>query len=75
VTGDQIPQQLRESAEFAHARLDALQAFVAATFGKNMWERRTGEAADGLLEALQDMDRQLVAKWDDIGPAIRARES
>jgi hypothetical protein len=69
VTGDHIPQQLRESAEFAHARIEALQASIAAALGKN-----NPVLEDRLLEALQDMDRQLVAKWDDIGPAIRARE-
>jgi len=71
-----VPQHLRESAEFAHARIDALQAAlaVAMSVGKsNMPDGRSAE--DYALDALQNQDRELVSKWDDIGPAIRARES
>ena len=65
-----VPQALRESAEFAHARIDALQASMAAALGKN-----DATLEGRLLQALQDMDMQLVAKWGDIAPAIRERES
>jgi len=69
-----VPQHLRESAEFAHARIDALQAALASALG-------TGKTTMGMnaeewfFQAFQNMDRELVSKWDDILPAIRARES
>lgn len=71
-----VPQHLRESVEFAHARIDALQAAlaVAISAGKsNMPDGRSAE--DFIFHSFQDMDRELVQKWPDIAPAIRARES
>ena len=67
-----VPQELRQSAEFAHARIDAMQASLAVALNGLSG---MGNREDSFLSAFQDMDRQLVAKWDDIGPAIQARES
>ena len=66
-----VPQHLRESAEFANARIDALQAALAVKFS----DGKGGSVEDFFMKGFQDLDRELVSKWDAIGPAIRARES
>lgn len=65
-----IPNHLRESAEFANARIDALQAALAVKFS----DGKGGPPEDFFMKAFQDLDRELVEKWDNIGPAIRERE-
>lgn len=68
--GDMIPQELRENVEFTNARIDAVQAAVATALSAM---QGTPGLETRLLRAFQDMDDQLVAKWPDIGPAIRER--
>ena len=66
-----VPQELRESAEFANARIDALQAALAVAFSDGVG----GGKEEFFFRGMQDLDRQLVEKWDAIAPAIRERES
>lgn len=67
-----VPQELRESAEFAHARIDALQALLATHFAT---VARFAVPIEYFLKVFQDGDNELVEKWPEIQAAIRARES
>ena len=65
-----VRQELRESAEFADARLDALQASLSVAFGKG------NRAVEELFfRAMREVDKELVSKWPAIQQAIRERES
>ena len=65
-----VRQELRESAEFANARLDALRANLSVAFGKG-----NREVEEFFFRAMQEVDKELVSKWPAIQQAIRERES
>jgi hypothetical protein len=52
---------LRHNADFANARIDALQAALAALLARD-----TPDLERRYLEAFQGLDRQLAEKWSDI---------
>jgi uncharacterized membrane protein ArfC len=55
------PGELRHNADFANARIDALQAALAALLARD-----TPDLERRYLEAFQGLDRQLAEKWSDI---------
>lgn len=64
-------KKLAKDARFANARLDALQASLAVTIA--YLSHGAGGIADKearALDAFQNMDRQIAAKWDAISEVI-----
>lgn len=58
-------KELAANAKFANARIDALQASVAVIVAD---VTRAPEAK--VLDAFQNMDRQIAAQWEAISEAI-----